>query len=171
MARLHALTMEGPWAWSIFHLGRNVENRSWEPPESFIGQWIAIHAGPLEGWSETVWRSVAHHAPHIRAAPEHARDTLMRNMMASVPRRVRARYVSRIVGVVRITGIRRPLAVTRFMKGWWDTARFGLELQDAVEFLQGIPADGTHAPLLWPVRGQLLDAVRDEYRRALSPPP
>ncbi len=168
MGRLHALTMDGPWAWSIFHLERDVENRTWAPPQWLIGQWLAIHAGPADGWSRETWMRVVAHAPRMRDAPSQARDAFLQDRLSPSGKRDRDRYASNIIGVVRITGIRRPLAVKRFLKGWWDTARFGLELSDAVEFRQGVPSKGTQSPLLWLVRGQVLEAVREEYRHAVS---
>lgn len=42
---MKALTLRQPWAHAILHLGKNVENRSWAPPESLVGKYIAIHAG------------------------------------------------------------------------------------------------------------------------------
>ena len=41
---MKALTLWRPWAWALFH-GKDVENRTWSPPASMIGQRIAIHAG------------------------------------------------------------------------------------------------------------------------------
>jgi hypothetical protein len=40
-----ALTVHAPWGWAIAYAGKNVENRSWKPPQSLIGQRIAIHQG------------------------------------------------------------------------------------------------------------------------------
>ncbi len=42
---MKALTLIQPWAWAIAHAGKDVENRIWRPPESMVGQRIAIHAG------------------------------------------------------------------------------------------------------------------------------
>lgn len=42
---LHALTLIQPWAWAIAHAGKDVENRTWAPPEHLIGSDLAIHAG------------------------------------------------------------------------------------------------------------------------------
>lgn len=39
---VRALTLLNPWAHAVAHLGKNVENRSWQPPES-VDQ-ILIHA-------------------------------------------------------------------------------------------------------------------------------
>ena len=44
-----ALTLWPEWAYAIAHLGKRVENRTWEPPASLIGQRIAIHAGKHVG--------------------------------------------------------------------------------------------------------------------------
>jgi len=46
---MKALTLIRPWAWALFH-GKPVENRSWAPPTSIIGERIAIHAG--KSWDD-----------------------------------------------------------------------------------------------------------------------
>lgn len=42
---MKALTLWQPWSWAIAHAGKRVENRTWAPPASVIGQRVAIHAG------------------------------------------------------------------------------------------------------------------------------
>lgn len=42
---MKALTLIQPWSWAIAHAGKRVENRTWAPPASVIGQRVAIHAG------------------------------------------------------------------------------------------------------------------------------
>lgn len=42
---MRALTVKAPWGTAIARLGKDVENRSWKPPEAIIGQRIAIHEG------------------------------------------------------------------------------------------------------------------------------
>ena len=42
---MKALTLRQPWAYAVTHLGKRVENRTWEPPASAIGEDIALHAG------------------------------------------------------------------------------------------------------------------------------
>lgn len=42
---MKALTLHQPWATCIAHHGKRVENRTWAPPQSIVGQRIAIHAG------------------------------------------------------------------------------------------------------------------------------
>ena len=45
---MKALTLWRPWTWAICHpspKAKRVENRTWSPPRSLIGQDLAIHAG------------------------------------------------------------------------------------------------------------------------------
>lgn len=42
---MRALTLIQPWARAIVSWGKRVENRTWTPPASLLGQRIAIHAG------------------------------------------------------------------------------------------------------------------------------
>lgn len=42
---MKGLTLKQPWAHAIMYLRKDVENRNWEPPDSLIGKYIAIHAG------------------------------------------------------------------------------------------------------------------------------
>lgn len=46
---MKALTLWPEWAWSIMHLGKDVENRTWHPPKNILGQRIALHAGRKVG--------------------------------------------------------------------------------------------------------------------------
>ena len=45
---MRALTVRAPWSWAIAHGGKDVENRSWQPP-CWLDQ-VAIHAGARSGW-------------------------------------------------------------------------------------------------------------------------
>ena len=42
---MYALTLKQPWAFAVAELGKDIENRTWRPPPSLIGQRFAIHAG------------------------------------------------------------------------------------------------------------------------------
>jgi hypothetical protein len=44
---MKALTLKHPWAFAICHWGKRVENRTWHPPKSLIGQRFAIHGGKV----------------------------------------------------------------------------------------------------------------------------
>lgn len=40
-----AITLTCPWGYAFRELGKNIENRTWRPPDALLGQPIAIHAG------------------------------------------------------------------------------------------------------------------------------
>lgn len=40
-----AVTVACPWGWAFRHLGKDLENRTWRPPETLSKQRFAIHAG------------------------------------------------------------------------------------------------------------------------------
>lgn len=42
---MRALTLWRPWSDAIVHGPKRVENRPWTPPDSMIGELIAIHSG------------------------------------------------------------------------------------------------------------------------------
>jgi hypothetical protein len=46
---MKSLTLHPEWAHAVAHLGKRIENRSWKPPASIIGEHIAIHAGASVG--------------------------------------------------------------------------------------------------------------------------
>ena len=41
---MRAISLWRPWPWMFFHANKRVENRSWSPPKSIIGEWVAMHA-------------------------------------------------------------------------------------------------------------------------------
>ena len=45
MKTIRGITLKQPWAWAIRNAGKRVENRTWAPPESMLGNYLAIHAG------------------------------------------------------------------------------------------------------------------------------
>lgn len=50
---MKAITLHRPWSWAVAHADKNIENRTWAPPNYLIGSRIAIHAGKQfddEGW-------------------------------------------------------------------------------------------------------------------------
>lgn len=62
MKPTYALSIKQPWAWLIVQGHKDVENRTWWPPQAVIGQRIYIHAGlkpaltsPWVGFSVPEW--------------------------------------------------------------------------------------------------------------------
>lgn len=52
---MRALTLWPENAWAVCHLGKDVENRPYPPPDGMLGQLMAIHAGRLIGGKTTCW--------------------------------------------------------------------------------------------------------------------
>lgn len=44
---MKGLTLRHPWPFAICHWGKRIENRSWFPPSSLIGQRFVIHGGKV----------------------------------------------------------------------------------------------------------------------------
>ena len=40
-----AISIMQPWAYAIFHLGKDCENRSWKIPPQYVGRPVLVHAG------------------------------------------------------------------------------------------------------------------------------
>jgi hypothetical protein len=55
--RMQALTLKAPWGYAIARLGKNLENRTWYPPDGTIGTRIAIHQGAGIDRSGVEWLS------------------------------------------------------------------------------------------------------------------
>jgi len=47
---MRALSFLQPWLHAVLRLGKNVENRTWQPPQAMIGQVFALHAS--KGWDK-----------------------------------------------------------------------------------------------------------------------
>lgn len=64
-----AITIDQPWAALIAIGAKKVENRSWRPPERFIGKTVLIHAGRsydhLGSFKLKVTKGIDCYAPHM----------------------------------------------------------------------------------------------------------
>ncbi len=67
---IRALTLWRPWASAVVQAGKDVENRTWKPPDSVIGTRIALHAGKrLDPHAMEVIRRVCGHDRVTAAEP------------------------------------------------------------------------------------------------------
>lgn len=103
---MKALTLTPEWAWAVCHLGKRVENRTWKPTASMIGQTIALHAGKARpdwsavdlmagcaGWSVRTFDH-GYRKPGISLrAPD--RDALTRGAIVATFRLVRTHAVAK----------------------------------------------------------------------------
>jgi hypothetical protein len=61
---MKAITLHRPWPYAIFHCGKDIENRTWQPNGLNPGDLLAIHAGKT--WSDDGWdyiRDIGHNCP------------------------------------------------------------------------------------------------------------
>jgi len=52
---MKALSIHQPWIDWILHMGKDIENRNWKPPNKMIGQYIALHSSKtyeLKAWRD-----------------------------------------------------------------------------------------------------------------------
>lgn len=69
---MRAITLIRPWPYAVMFLGKRVENRSWAPPKSLIGQRIAIHAGKKYSLEDANW---IYHTFNVRIPAQEEQPT------------------------------------------------------------------------------------------------
>lgn len=137
---MKALTLIQPWAWCITHAGKRVENRTWAPPASLLGQRFAIHAGKAPRIAEAE-RDLAEHGVYV-----HPPDVVFGAVVATV----------RLVGVAKghgsswfqVSGTferNRPLIGVR--DGLWFSGPVGWVLDDVRVLSEPVPCRGAQG--LW----------------------
>ena len=136
---MRALTLRPVWAYSVAHLDKRIENRTWEPPDSIRGQRIAIHAGLRNDRAgrETVavLRALGHVVP----------DDLPRGC---------------VVAVAKIAGWRHSPRLE--VDGEWWIGPVGWELDDVVALASPVPCKGLLG--LWELPESVERAVREALR-------
>ena len=138
---MRALTLIQPWATYIAHYGKDVENRTWPPPRSIMGQRIAIHAGK---------RFDAGAIPPPLLAD---RDESLRLKMADL----RADDVPRgaIIATAIVSGI--ALSPTEYGSPWKVPGQWGWQLLDVVALPEPIPCKGRQG--LWEVPAEIVARI------------
>lgn len=136
---MKALTLIQPWAWCITHAGKRIENRTWPPPASLLGQRFAIHAGKAPSIAEAE-RDLAEHGVYVHPP---------------------ALVFGAVVGTARLVGISRdlgplivapsldvdPRRVMRLADTMWRTGPVGWVLDDVVVLPRPVACRGAQG--LW----------------------
>jgi hypothetical protein len=135
---MKAITLHRPWAWCVAHAGKDFENRTWRPPESIIGQQIAIHAGKKYDRVGAVW--------------------LIRNEVC-VPPGPSVDVHSAIVAVTTVDGWKDD-----FVVGPWFSGPVGWILTDTITLPTPVPCVGRQG--LWTVPTDIERQVRYEMSMA-----
>lgn len=147
---MNALTLKHPWAVAIRDWGKPVENRTWKPPRSLIGQWFAIHGGVV---------------PKGRARDEAFTDLMSLIGQGLAPRNVPTAdaIVPGILCVVRLDRVVQPGDDDPIVSSPWFTGPYGWVLSDVVPMPEPIPCSGRQG--LWPLLEDVLAKVRDGWQR------
>lgn len=142
---MKALSLWRPWPWAFFGADKRVENRSWAPPQSVIGTWVAMHAA-MKYDNDAGWRMAR--GDFGKAAQEVPRPDM---------------HQAGIVGMFYVAGWCRLKDITVNLTPWcfgpicWDITR-------VVEFPNALPCKGMQG--LWTVPPLTEREVREEFFKA-----
>jgi hypothetical protein len=131
---LHSLTLWQPWATAVAELGKDVENRGWEPPASLLGRCVAIHAGQTydNAGAEGIRKKLSLAVPGRHSCPK---------------------------GVVLAVAV-----LTRAVRGssspWAVPGQVHWQLEGAVKLGQPVPCKGAQG--LWQLPLAVFDQVREQ---------
>lgn len=138
---MKALTIHQPWASAIVDGPKRVENRTWRPPSSLIGQQLAIHAG-LHEPDELIIDTVQF---YWQKCPVYVED-FRRGV---------------ILGVVTVTDV-MDVATAWPKHRPWATGPWCWELDDVRQLQVPVPCKGRQGLWTLPedVEAQVLEQVR-----------
>lgn len=157
---MKALTLRHPWAFAVARLGKRIENRTWRPPASLVGQFVAIHGGA---------------SPRIRARMREAMEDA-RRILYTIPGAQDLAIAAlgpdvKLAQMVTpgIVCIARVLGVETECDDPWFHGPFGWVLDDVFALPDPVPCRGAQG--LWDVPASALDAIRGywhEHRKAVK---
>lgn len=104
-----ALSLRQPWAYAVLSMGKDIENRTWEPPLHIVGNRIWIHASKGLG-------RVAERLDPVQLLPPLSLDTPLPTL-EQLP-------LGAIVGHVRVAGF------VRASSSRWFIGPVGWQLED-----------------------------------------
>lgn len=190
---LRALTLWRPWDECIVMGPKDIENRTWKPPQSIIGKFIAIHAGQkydknaaVEMVEQKLWSPPSPATcPHsVIKGVVRVKDYIQENH----PRLGGMTWTGDEAEVMCGEGHPQdPFDVSRCgasasrsdaqsqKPSWrsivhddspWFSGPYGWLLVDVVAFPEPVPAKGAMG--LWRVWGELRDRVNEQWRQGLE---
>lgn len=144
---MKAISLWRPWPWTFFNAGKRVENRSWKPPASIIGELVAMHAA--QKWDRSASHSMAE--GELGAAARHVPSDHI--------------HSTGIVGVFRITGAFHIDQLGNPMLGAppnpvWAFGPWCWTVTDVVQLRHPIPYRGRQG--LWNLEPNLAATLLDE---------
>ena len=134
---IRGLTLIRPWAWAVAYAGKDVENRTWEPPRAMVGGFLAIHAG--KKWDED------------------AAQGMRFDLGIDVPEE-EDHPSGVIVAVARLAGVQHEAFGNQ-----WFCGPVGWQLRDVVR-IEPVPCKGAQG--LWTLPHDVLALVRARFAAA-----
>lgn len=146
---MKAITLIRPWPIAMFFLKpeylKDIENRSWKPPNSIIGQRIAIHAG--NKYHPDVF---AQWLDIIQPTPQEAFDLLLYWQDLS--------DIKGIIGTVVVDGWYYCRYSSEAKSPWAEEGMICWRLKDPVALAKPIPCRGAQG--LWEVPAEIVDQIK-----------
>lgn len=148
---IKGLSLWRPWPWAILHAGKRVENRSWSPPKSMIGQYLALHSA--QKWDEEgrEWIEAETNFAVVPPKEDHPAGVIV--------------GVARLVTAVHENDLGGELPDNQ--RGWF-CGPWGWILDDVVA-IEPVPCKGAQG--LWALPDDVLTLVRERYAKASAIPP
>jgi hypothetical protein len=134
---IRGLTLIRPWAWAVAYAGKDIENRTWEPPAAMRGAFVAIHAG--KKWDEDAALGIELDLG-LRVPDEEDHPSGV------------------IVAVARLAGVQHEAGGNR-----WFCGPVGWQLRDVVR-IDPVPCKGAQG--LWTIPEPTLVLVRERWAAA-----
>lgn len=176
---LFALTLTHPWAAAIAHLGKRVENRTWQPQgnRGHVGMLLAIHGGKHPGNLAGKSKSVREFKGDLAWIAAHWKPLLEEGLHAGHLTRedVEARGFTQMVGGKRYTNpeafittgvvaVARVSAVVENAPSLWAAEGQYHWLLTDVRAIEPIPCPGSQK--LWPLPADIAELARTRYQQA-----
>ena len=147
---MKALTLKPPWAFCITHLGKRIENRTWKPPQSLIGQRFAIHGGKPPTSNAAIGRLIDL-VDEIEASTE-THNNFFRDILP----------FSGIVATAVLEGW-----TSHIVDPWFDGSGYGWILKDVIVLPEPIPCKGALG--LWNVPEEIAERLTPPHNLPLAP--
>lgn len=143
---MFALTIKQPWVWAICEQGKRLENRTWAPYRSLVGNEFAIHAG------KTLDRDVPEGSSIGSRSEVPPKSELVMGAVAAV---------------ATLRGYRTDPPLANDPQFWWFEGPYGWMLEDQVWVLPDpIPCTGHQG--LWRLPGDIEDMVYEGLAKAME---
>jgi hypothetical protein len=158
---MKAASLSQPWCWAVVDpiARKHIENRTWQPPLSMIGQTIAIHAAKS-------WDDKKQYLVHVDAQRVEARTPIGFLIYHGYepPSRKESYASSCIVGVATIDRIVTKADTLPEDQRRWFFGPFGWVLTNVRRLEEPVPCGGKQG--LWTVPAELEAGINAQLLRA-----